>query len=718
MIKEHLLDPDSLASLPTGYTVVDSEVLFLQQGGGRQPLLVRGARLCAWAESFFRGRGQSFRYVRPVVEELRGACPELTEAQAREIVEQLGPDGLEKLAQPMTCQQVLQQLYTTSLWQDAPSTKHVAEWLVWLYQADPPDYIQPLLKQMGREWQERLNQSEQEFYSVTSKEEAGQCIERWLEGSESISFPAAIPPAIVERVVFRWQSQIVQSRGDHFAYLVKQKIPALLKEKAADGTASYYRANPTALTPQKLDELSYFLSSHELKTLYEILPPQPPEPLPSSPVGVLEWFRKSYFPYREWQNGHATSGEVREPVLQAAKQFAGWYLDHYPEALIGQELQQWLSMKRMVELTQQESVVTLVVVLDGLHAGDARDLLRKIEGVVPRLTVTTNDLVFSPLPTITQFCKPSLLAGVPPRLVGEVEEVGQVVPDRQLPIESLKQAAPGDLVLWRVEEPDSTYHRRNSSDSLLREVQGKLDTIARNLYTIVEQVPDHILLQLVVTTDHGRLLARSERTTSVPPGMESHGRAAWGRSPISFNGHSHVIEDDVAYLEAYSFGLDHDVAIVLDESAFQTNDQRGGSELYPHGGLFPEEVILPWLAFARDVKEPQLEIFISGAGTARKQGALQVHVVNMDNRLVYIRQVTLQFALTSQSIGVNWAVWPQSDDQFVYELDPWPSAEDVRAVKAEVKVGLNNQLTFDMPAKVELQSEDMYRRDNILEDLF
>src|SRR5690606_6343111 len=127
----------------------------------------------------------------------------------------------------------------------------------------------------------------------------------------------------------------------------------------------------------------------------------------------------------------------------------------------------------------------------------------------------------------------------------------------------------GDLVLWRVEEPDSTYHRRNSSDSLLREVQGKLDTIARNLYTIVEQVPDHILLQLVVTTDHGRLLARSERTTSVPPGMESHGRAAWGRSPISFNGHSHVIEDDVAYLEAYSFGLDHDVAIVLDESAFQ-----------------------------------------------------------------------------------------------------------------------------------------------------
>jgi hypothetical protein len=379
-----------------------------------------------------------------------------------------------------------------------------------------------------------------------------------------------------------------------------------------------------------------------------------------------------------------------------------------------------LSMKRMVELSRQEGVVTLVVVLDGLHAGDAGYLLRKIEGEVPRLTATAVDLVFSPLPTITEFCKPSLFAGVPPRLVGEVPVVGQIVPDKQLPIDKLAEAAPGELILWRVEEPDSTYHWRNSSDSLLREVQGKLDTVARNVCTIVDQVPDHVLLQMVVATDHGRLLARSERKKPVPTDMASHGRAAWGPSSVLFNGHTHIIEDGVAYLEAYSFGLNQDVAIVLDETAFETNDQRGGSELYPHGGLFPEEVIIPWLTFARDAKKPQLEIVISGTGTARKEGIVEVHVVNLDNRLVSIRQVTLKLATALRSFEVNWASQPQSDHQFSYELDPWPSAEDVTsaALQAEVKVSLSNQLSFSMPAKVELQSEDMYHRDNILEDLF
>jgi hypothetical protein len=718
-MKAHMLDPEGLEPVPLGYTLVDNEVLFLRQATSEQ-LLVRGARLCTWAEGFFRARGLAFHYVRPIIDELRGVCPELTEGQAREIVKQLGPGSVDKLPRPLTTSAVLQQLYPAPLWRIGPSLSHVAEWLTWLYQADPPDHLWPLLKHTGRQWQETCEQTEQEFYGAANKEQADRLLERWIGGDGVTTFQAEIPSDLADRVVSRWQARIIQSRGEHFSYLITQKIPALLKERAAAGAANYYHANPGNLTPAKLHELSGYLNNQDRHGLYRILPPAAPAPLPARPEEILDWFCQSYFPYRQWQHDHATGAELREPVLQSALQFACWYLDHYPDALVGGELQSWLSMKRMAELSQQKESVTLVIVLDGLHAGDAACLLRRIEVQVPRLTTTGNDLLFSAVPTVTEFCKPSLFAAVPPRLAGEVPVVGQVISDKQLPAGKLAEADTGELVLWRVEEPDKTYHWRNSSESLLREIEGKLDTVVRNLQTIVEQVPDRVLLQLVVTTDHGRLLARSQREVPVPAGMTSHGRAAWGACPLPFDENSYIIKDNVAYLESYSYGLNQDAAVVLDEAAYETNDQRGGSELYPHGGLFPEEVIVPWLTFVRDAKEPQLEISISGSGTARKEGTLDIHVVNSDNRLVRVQQVALQMAASSRTLEVDWMVLPQSEQHFIHKLDDWPSADDVApaTLKGNIKVSLNNQLHFYVPAKVELQSEDMYRRDNILEDLF
>lgn len=38
--------------------------------------------------------------------------------------------------------------------------------------------------------------------------------------------------------------------------------------------------------------------------------------------------------------------------------------------------------------------------------------------------------------------------------------------------------------------------------------------------------------------------------------------------------------------------------------------------------------------------------------------------------------------------------------------------------EAQLKVVLSNRLVFDISADIALQSEDIYRRENILEDLF
>ena len=65
-----------------------------------------------------------------------------------------------------------------------------------------------------------------------------------------------------------------------------------------------------------------------------------------------------------------------------------------------------------------------------------------------------------------------------------------------------------------------------------------------------------------------------------------------------------------------------DIAITLNESAFYNNDGSGGSEVYPHGGLFPEEVIVPWVVFMRDKVKPMIDFSFSGDGRARMAGTI------------------------------------------------------------------------------------------------
>ena len=53
------LDTDHDAPLPLGHAVVEAETQFLAHADA-DDIVVRGTRLCAWAERFWHGRGWSY----------------------------------------------------------------------------------------------------------------------------------------------------------------------------------------------------------------------------------------------------------------------------------------------------------------------------------------------------------------------------------------------------------------------------------------------------------------------------------------------------------------------------------------------------------------------------------------------------------------------------------------------------------------------------------
>lgn len=723
-MREHLLDRSGDAPVPTGYCVVASEVDFLNHATEGEGLFVRGDALCNWAAAFFQGREIAFREVSSPKRELLDAFPQLSPEQAEAVLTCAGPRVAE-LKAPLTPKRILQALYPVSLWEGMPSPRHAAEWLIWLHETKPDTCVQPILQHVTRGWLDQAGNAERSAYIVVKPEEATELLDVWLGLTEGTfpsllgEFPLSIPLDLVERAREIWRREAVISNGKFLAQITDRPMPALIRGLAAEEARLYFKSHPDELTDDLWQLLKRYLNWPEQIELQGYRPPEQPANVPDQPEAVLRWFASQYLPYRMWQSKNNVDLALAR-VAELAQQFAQWYLTEYPRALAGHSMRDMLSFALTASLAREHpDSAVLVVVLDGLHAADGDSLRREICKVVPRLTVIEDRLCLSPLPTTTEFAKSSLFKGVPPNQTEQVNEVGIVLPEDKTPTQKLRSAKTGSVFLWRLQEPDRTYHKKGDYDSLLIDVDSELRGVAKKIGEIVEQVPAETPLTIVVTTDHGRLLAKSKRTVPIPNGMQAHGRAAWGTQNLHNPADDYLLESqEVVILNSARFGLPCEVAVCWGENTFLTNDSKVGIEAYPHGGLYPEEVIIPWIVLARDFARPQLEFHVSGKGVAGRSGRLVIEAINLADSGVELIVIKLDSGRSDhQEVPLSGSLAPKSRSVLDCELAIWPPADGAHSATAKISVRLPGGTQFDYEATVEIHSEEFYHRTDILEDL-
>ncbi|MBP8002226.1 MAG: hypothetical protein KA314_09195 [Chloroflexi bacterium] len=722
-MNEMLLDRTGDALIPDGYQVLDSEVAFLTHATEDRPFLVRGASLCQWAADFWNGRNIPFRDLPSPSQALRELVPQLTHDQTQAICDVLPKHLLSELNR-LSLTDLLQALYPNALWRTHPSLSHGAEWLLWLYEEQYNSVMEPLLVEQARSWQRDVDDMSYTVYEASNSAAALQVLNIWLGATpnellnELGVFPKPLSEKLRKHIANIWKDQIIQHQGNLFPALEKLPIPQNLKQSAAQATVTYFERHPQYFTKTLHDQLAPYLTSQEQERILKLMPPPAAADLPTELPSILTWFREQYLPMRQWQSAYGSEAD-KAVVQDKARQFALWYLENYPRALVGGELHSYLSFNRSASLKQRpDNYVTLLVVPDGLHLLDANALLNEIKNQTDRLTIWTNELAFAPLPTITEICKPALFAGVAPEITDRVQALGTILSDTTDPAESLTAAQPGQLYLWRLSEPDRTYHHYNSSETLRRDVDSRLSAIAAKIADIVNHVPGHLPLRLILTSDHGRLLAKAVRNLNVPTGMKSHGRAAWGQANSNFDEKGYRVTDKLVHLHAGRFGLPEDAVIAFEEDTFRTNDGKTGSEWYPHGGLYPEEVIVPWVELIRDMSLPRLTVQLKGSGQAGQSGTLILLVRNPETIPITAVKLTVAGGGNSHVITINQDVAAYKEEQYRLTLPMWPAKANIRQLAAHLHVQLPNRLPFTVPVKdIQLDSIEMYHRDDILGDL-
>ena len=727
-----LIDKEGSVTLPEDFQLIASEVEFLRYAldGGR--LFIRGRELSKWAERFYRGRGIAYQVIKPsyqiVQEQL---CIE--EGEAKRIAELLG-NRFDQL-RPLNLITVLQALYPVSLWEQTPSYDHAAEWLLWLIKEEPDPAITPLLRQIAEQWGRRATPPLDSLYQgVITPEVARERLDQWLllssESRLPISevFPIELSSFLQGYFRKRWREQLVETHGQCINKIVSPIYPSSLRRLVAQEAFDFFKNHPERLTERVFNLLAPHLDRRQQEKLLTHLPPPEPGPMPTDPIAVLKWFQNAYFPYRSWHHfiNHDRDEEAKARILELGRQFAQWYLPTYRTALTGGNMRQLLSYYRMSQLASRQrdaQAITLVLMVDGLHWGDAEKFRRKLAGKTKRLTLIqqgrpSDVAAFGVIPTVTEISKEAIFKGVPPQYAEEAPTLGEIIQDRELPIEKINQAEPGSIFFWRLSDPDSTYHKRNTADALSTEIDSRLDEIAEKLSELAENVSARLELRVIVTTDHGRFLGTSERRLQVPEGMKSHGRAAWGDAPIDFPEEGFIINDNIAYLYGDSFALSSQAAAVsVGDRSFLSNDGRRGQERYAHGGLFPEEVIVPWFEYVRDFQEPDIRILMTGEAMAGRKGVIKVQVNNFSDLPIAIAGFDFIVEDAIKSLNIGQQIHALSKHQFNVPLPQWPDQETIDKLEIKAAILLPNGISLKIPVEASLKALVMYEQDNILDDL-
>lgn len=687
-----------------------------------ETILFQGRVVCHWAEEWAHGRGITVERVLSPRATWRRWHPQWTDQEITALQEksrrQLAPSRQDEL---------IATLFPEGPFFTPPSLEHAAEWLLWLEGQGiaSGSSLRPVLQQATEPWRSTSDDNDlirKVAYAADSSEAATRFLQDWLlEGRFGSPFPLSVPEHWKQKAREQWQFQPVELGIDaYWERFAKGTFAGELKQLAAEIAHAYLSQHPEQLSAEILSALRPFLSRPLWQELNQKLPPPIPTRVSSgmSADEVLTWFRKKYLPFRTWQL-YSSSGDPTDTVASVAESFADWMLDFYPQALGGGAGYNHLAIAASARL-QQTTGVTLWIILDGLPVSDGDALFTHLCSE-KRLREAENRLCFTCLPTITCFCKPALMNGAPPE-TQELTETPQpkfsqavVLKDRTMR-EQVTAATAGQVLVWSHKAPDVIYHQNQSRETTLSEVESKLKLIADQVVELALGIPDHLAVTVVVSTDHGRLLSADvPRAYALPPQTHSEGRAAWGE------GGEHENTDQTVTLTADRFRLPSGVTahVARGASAFVMSNGASGSVAFPHGGLWPEEVIVPWFSFVRDAQLPSIKITVSGKGRSGGNGTITVSITSAElvNIILHELIVRTEAGLEVWRSRSSRICAPQQETVLEEDLTPYPNVSDLGNLHSEVIVSLPSGVHFTMTALVSLETDTLYSRGLDAQDL-
>lgn len=386
-------------------------------------------------------------------------------------------------------------------------------------------------------------------------------------------------------------------------------------------------AHPEYLTPALLQQIEQRFRpikttiEHILIKMRRMLRPEYPQ-VPQTFWEVSEWLNwiiNSYMPYYSWLDAQAR----REPAIaNYAFMFADWFYDHFIEIKNG--MPQHFAFNALYQERErmlQEQAISLIVIVDNLNFTYFDELKQQfyqqdfaLEEVRP---------VLSLLPTATDVCKAALIAGQGDQMDFYNARYSNLVTDTWNPLLQGKKAKYwhniGELQKERNFDPDCSLYflnylpidealhkdDRDSGRTHAEEIHGYLASLAKDIATFAKRFQIENCLTVYIISDHGSTRIPQDIVNVIDKKffkgltLEAHHRFI----PLAddkFAGLQQVAESQCYLLDRHTFKTNNNYLIARQYYRFKETQEN----FYIHGGLTPEEVVVPFARFTRKPVTP------------------------------------------------------------------------------------------------------------------
>ena len=436
-----------------------------------------------------------------------------------------------------------------------------------------------------------------------------------LEGNEEVI------EYLNDQVMVYWK-KIFKEKVIYLPEVISQMSGRL--EREVEILYKYLHEHPGSCKPHllrfiriKFEKLPYFQKVYP--GLQKLIAPE----YPSSPNPAWSWKEWSrwtvneYLPYRFWQE---KNGVIDEKIDGFSLIYQDWLYENYPQLKEELEPLMYGTFSRIDEVLRKGYLV-LWIILDNLPWEHAQLLISKFEK--QNISLDGNpEVQISMLPSETSFSKRAVVAG---RLSSQIDEKDKyydllskcwedkisfiVANINQL--EEKTNLANYDLCLVLYNRLDEIAHKPDGKiDDREEEVRNKLIFVTKKVSAYIGKAKRPERIKIMVTTDHGstRLLKNAKKFNILKGFVVDETSIKHGRF-VKITNEEAIKTDDWYVLDTERFGLSEKYAI---PRGYGYIGKRPSG--YTHGGLSPEETIVPFLRFSQKdpIKPKELNVIYKG----------------------------------------------------------------------------------------------------------
>jgi hypothetical protein len=419
----------------------------------------------------------------------------------------------------------------------------------------------------------------------------------------------------VNQVTYHLNAIEVESADDLLALI--EGLSGLLKEEF-EVIAHQLRTNPKWISHIVLDrlELKFESLTHvvlgDINAMRAMIPPPKPN-VPDQSWDIdqmLEWATDKYLPYQAWCNQQM---QFDSDIYQIGDNFSEWLVDNWHDLHANSKRMVFNILPNIANSLNIPEIVNLFLVVDNLGWTFSKILVSLFQD--QGYFLTNAEPYLAMLPTETEISKKCLLAGevgyskINDKSYQGIIEKGWVPYFNQAKFQylsdigKLQSVKKIDAAVYLVNylAVDKAMHQ--SSDEIgfshQEHITHLLDKVVKNVMEFIERHKLQNRIRLHVVSDHGATkIPKNIQNDLDPAFFDQNGFEIKSHRYISVNNAKFAqlpdnLKFDCFFLPQNEHLLPENILCARRANRFRPTDQT----IYVHGGLLPEEVIVPYLAF-------------------------------------------------------------------------------------------------------------------------